>query len=112
MSATAACGFDCSTCDAYQATKANDAEAIRKLAEQASAHLGRTVDPASGWCDGCMAGGPRVAECCGECEVRACVRGRGFATCAECGEYVCAKLEPILPGLPGAKETLEALRRG
>ncbi len=110
---TAACGLVCDKdCPAYQATQANDAEGIRRMAEAASKALGRTVDPADGWCDGCMTEGTRKAACCRECGIRSCAVGRGFRTCAECGEYACEQLTAFLKEAPMAKAVLEGLRAG
>ncbi len=109
----AACGLICNVdCPAYQATQANDAEAIRRMAEQASRALGREVSTDDGWCNGCMTEGPRKAACCRECGIRACAVGRGLSTCAECADYVCEQLSAFLQETPTAKAVLEGLRAG
>ena len=110
---TAACGLVCDRdCPAYRATQANDAEAIRRMAEEASRALGRDVDPADGWCDGCMTESTRKAACCRECGIRSCAIGRGCSMCAECGDYACEQLAAFLKETPSAKAVLDGLRAG
>lgn len=110
---TAACGLVCDVdCPAYQATQAGDAEGIRRMTAEASQALGREVDPADGWCDGCMTQHARKAACCRECGIRCCAVGRGFQTCAECDEYPCEQLAAFLENAPTAMAVLKELRAG
>lgn len=104
------CGLVCSDCKAYQATQADDAAAIAKVAEAWSRHFNVTVAPESVWCDGCTTPSQRKCGHCRECEIRASGLARGLATCAECSDYRCEKLAAFLNEVPVAAETLEARR--
>ena len=106
------CGLVCSEYNAFQATQANDAAAIAKVAEGWSQQFNVTMTPEKVWCDGCTAAGPRKCGHCGECAIRACGLDRGLMTCAECGDYQCEKLTSFLQFVPAAAETLEARREG
>ncbi len=109
----AACGLVCDDdCPAYQATQANDAEAIRRMTEEASRALGREVDPADGWCDGCMTAGERKCGHSGECEIRACARGHQVANCAHCSDYGCERIAGFHREVSEAKATLDGIRAG
>jgi len=107
-----ACGLVCSECDAYLATQAGDAAAIERVAGEWSKQFGATISAASVWCDGCMTAGERKVGHAADCEIRACVVGRGLANCAACDAYVCDQLESFLTmaAESGARETLESLR--
>jgi len=107
-----ACGLVCSECPAYLATRKGDAVAVQRVAAQWSEQFGHSIPPQSVWCDGCMTGGERVCGHAGECEIRACVAGRGLSDCAGCGDFVCGRLERFLTMAAdsGARETLESLR--
>lgn len=89
----AACGLVCSECEAFVATRAGDADAIRRLAERWSAEFGVTVPAASVWCDGCMVIAERRGAHVDDCEVRDCVLARGLTDCSACDLYVCDMLE-------------------
>jgi hypothetical protein len=106
----AACGLVCSECPAYVATQNGDEEAIAKMAADAAAKLDREVNPEEVLCDGCLAESDRKCGYTAECEIRACVLGRGFANCAYCDEYVCEKLTGFLESAPGVKEVLDGIR--
>ncbi len=106
----AACGLVCSECPAYLATKANDAARVAEVAAQWSKDYGGDVKPEYVWCDGCMEPGPRKCGHVAECDVRACVVGRGLSSCARCADYGCEKITAFVNAAPAAKETLERLR--
>jgi len=108
----AACGLVCSECPAYEATKAGDAEAIGKVAQEWSEMFHADVKPEHVWCDGCMTDGPRKCHHTTECEVRACVAGRGLRNCAVCPDYGCETLTAFFEMAPPPRESLEALRAG
>jgi hypothetical protein len=105
-----ACGLECSACPAYVATQANDAAKIEEIARRWSAQFGADIRAENVWCDGCLTDGERKCGHCAECEIRSCVMGRGFATCAECGDYPCDKIKGFFEMVPHAKKTLDALR--
>jgi len=84
------CGINCGECPAYLATQANDAA---KLAETAKGWSSEEfpVGPDDIVCDGCHA--ERVAKFAPECTTRQCGQEKGVENCAQCGEYLCEKLE-------------------
>jgi hypothetical protein len=84
------CGIDCSACPAYIATQANHA---KKLAEVAKGWSSKEFPLSSEdvLCDGCHT--ERVAKFAPECTTRQCGLEKGVSNCAQCGEYVCEKLE-------------------
>jgi hypothetical protein len=106
----AACGLDCSKCDAYIATQANDPAALEQIAAKWRVEYNAPAIAAENiLCDGCMAGG-RVIGHCAECKIRLCALERGFTTCAECQDYACQQLADFFKMVPQAKLNLDALR--
>ena len=107
----APCGLICRECEAYQATQAEDADAIAAVAAEWRRRYAIAFSPDDLWCDGCTSSSERTARHTRECPVRCCAMGRGMATCAECGDYRCEQLTRLHRLVPQAHETLEALRR-
>ena len=105
----ACCGLDCWTCPGYIATK-NDDDELRK---QTALRWGSDEFPVRSEeinCAGCRNETLRW-KFCQTCQVRACVTGQGFGTCAECADFACEKLEGILRMVGDeARARLEALR--
>lgn len=84
------CGIDCCSCPANIATQANDNVKLAEVAKGWSSEefpLGFE----DVLCDGCHA--ERVAKFAPECATRQCGLEKGVENCAQCGEYVCEKLE-------------------
>ena len=107
----AACGLVCSSCNAFIGTRKNDAELIRKTAEEWTKEYGVEVPAEAVWCNGCMTdGGPKCMHCAQHCEIKPCVEARHYNTCAECAEYPCKKVSFIISGVPATKTLLEALK--
>jgi hypothetical protein len=105
-----ACGLECGACPAYAATQADDAARVAEIADQWSKEYGADIKPEHVWCDGCMTAGERKCGHTRECEIRACVVGRGLATCAGCDDYGCEKIAGFFEMCPEAKKTLDARR--
>jgi hypothetical protein len=105
-----ACGMVCSDCDAHKATQADDAAAAESVAALWTQQFGVPIPTEAVWCDGCMTGGDRTCAHVGECEIRACVVGRGLQNCAGCSDYACDQLQKFFAMAPGVQETLESLR--
>jgi hypothetical protein len=80
------CGLNCATCDARIATIKNDDE-LRK----ATADKWRTQYNASNLtfaminCTGCREEGEKFNHC-NICEIRNCVKAKGYDTCGDCQE--------------------------
>lgn len=105
------CGLTCSDCDAYQATKANDAARFESIAAKWRADYNNpAIEAASVWCNGCLSLRDRRCGHTDECRIRACGLEHGIANCAKCPEYGCEKIENFLSYVPGLRSTLEALR--
>jgi len=105
-----ACGLDCGECEACKATQANDADAIARVAAEWSKMYNADIKPEFVWCDGCMTDGVRKCGHCAECDIRACVVGRGLANCAGCDDYACERITKFFESVPCAKEGLDEIR--
>ena len=106
----AACGLDCASCETYQAHQANDLERKQDIATRWSQHYDATLSASDIACDGCMSEGAHFAWC-NNCPIRACVKGKGYQTCAECETFTCDKNAYLFQVAPQAKAYLEELRR-
>ena len=105
------CGLVCSECGAYLATQANDPAAIEAVAAEWRVQHSPHITAADVPCDGCGTEGKKCAHCA-ECDIRACGLAQAVATCADCTEYPCAKLERFFGSVPQARATLDTLRAG
>lgn len=106
----AACGLDCSQCEAYKITQANDTAAMEKLVAQWRVEYSSPdMTIQSVICDGCMVG-ERHGGYCGECPVRKCAVEHDVINCAYCADYGCETLQVFWQMAPQAKANLEALR--
>ncbi len=107
-----ACGLECSSCEAFKATKANDREALEALAVKWRVEYGSPDITAENiMCDGCLGGG-RTIGYCAMCGIRTCAVGRGLENCAACPDFGCEKSSAFWEKVPQAKANLEALRKG
>jgi len=104
------CGLNCSTCDARIATVKDDNE-LRK----ATAEKWRIAYNASDLsfdminCTGCREAGLKFSHC-GVCEIRNCVKEKGFNTCGECHEMeTCTIVSAVHKYMPEALENLKRL---
>jgi hypothetical protein len=106
----AACGLDCSKCEAYLATQAGDLLALEAVAEKWRTEYNAPAISADNiLCDGCMAGG-RIIGHCSECKIRLCALERGLENCAACPDYACEQLSAFFKMVPHAKLNLDSLR--
>ena len=105
------CGLDCSGCDAFQATRAEDEAAKLAIWEKWKVAYNAPDMPfAAVTCDGCTTGG-RAGGYCADCPVRACGEAHQVANCAHCEEYeACSTLHDFIADVIGAKENLESIR--
>lgn len=117
----ACCGIDCAACDAYVAARTDDDGLRRATAGRWARQLDVPVEPASINCDGCQQEDGRHLDYCAMCGIRACCAEKNLATCAECADYVCERLQRGFEFLSGilemgpideleARKNLEALR--
>ncbi|MFZ6026086.1 MAG: DUF3795 domain-containing protein [Chloroflexota bacterium] len=106
----AACGLDCSKCEAYQATQNNDDFAKERIAAQWRAEYNApNITIASVTCDGCMTG-ERHGGYCAECGIRKCAVERNLPNCAYCNDYACEALEGFFKVAPQVRANLETIR--
>jgi hypothetical protein len=106
------CGLDCSGCDAYLATQAQDVAAQARVLEHWRIEYGNPgMTLADVTCDGCTSADGRHGGYCGACPVRACGEARGVVNCAHCDEYeTCPTLNNFIANIPPARANLEQIR--
>ncbi len=106
------CGLNCAECEGFLATKNNDLELKKKIAEQWTKQFGHPIKPEEINCAGCTDLKGAHIGYCSQCEVRACGIQHKVANCAACPEYGCEKLTKFWAMAPAAKANLEVLRKG
>jgi hypothetical protein len=104
------CGLDCEQCGAFIATKNNDDDLRKKVAEEWAKQFNAPITPEHINCTGCSSTGIKTYYCGQLCEIRKCASPKSIGTCAECDDYPCDVLNAMLSAVPGLKEKLNALR--
>ena len=105
----ACCGLDCATCDARNATVANDEKLRKETAEKWKEQFSAEITPEMINCTGCREEGAKFTHCA-ECEIRNCVKAQGFDTCADCDKLEnCSIAGSIHKYLPEALTNLKSL---
>ena len=105
------CGLDCSECETFLATQADDDEQRRSVAANWSKTYNADIKPEQINCDGCRGDGRKFIYCEQMCQVRRCCQEKTRDNCAECDLYACEKVEKIHKAAPGAKANLDELRK-
>ncbi len=105
------CGLDCDRCEAFIATRNNDDGMRARVAEDWAKRYHAPIKPEHINCTGCKSDGVKTYYCDVLCEIRKCARRRSLHTCAECSDYACALLQPLLAAAPPAQSTLDAVRK-
>jgi hypothetical protein len=103
------CGLDCAACNAYLATKANDAALIERTAAEWSEMYHSNVTAKDVWCDGCTTQAGRLFGHCAECNIRACALAHQVANCGVCSEYCCDTVASFLEMAPDLKSVLDKI---
>jgi hypothetical protein len=104
------CGLDCSKCNAFKATQANDLERKKELAKKWTEGLNVEFQPEEITCNGCLS--DTLSGWCSKiCKIRPCAVERKVKTCAHCEEYPCGKLKEFLANEPEATQNLERIRQ-
>ena len=106
----ACCGLNCATCDARVATISNDDELRKATAEKwRVAFNAPDLSYEMINCTGCREEGVKFSHC-DECEIRNCVKAKGFDTCGDCNEMeVCTIVSGIHKYVPEAITNLRGL---
>ena len=84
------CGYRCDLCLAYAPNVALHSENQQILSDGWFQYFGFRLPPEQIYCDGCLAENPKLIDT--GCPVRPCVIERGLEHCAQCGQYICEKL--------------------
>ena len=106
----ALCGLNCSECEAYIATQANDIETLTRLSDQANHQYNLSLTWEDSQCDGCITIGGRLIGYCSQCSVRQCAAEHEVVNCAYCPEYGCATITQFFEMAPEAKTNLDFIR--
>ena len=104
------CGLNCSTCEAYIATKNDDLELRRKTAEFWSKEYDAEIKPEDIVCDGCLDKEGKHIGHWTKCELRTCNEGKGLENCAHCDDYICDKLNEYIKMSDEIKNNLKSVR--
>lgn len=104
------CGLNCVECDARIATVNNDDDLRKTTAEKWSVDFSApdlTFTMIN--CTGCREPGVKFSHCT-DCEIRNCVKAKGFETCGECSEMdTCTIVSAIHKYVPEAITNLRDL---
>lgn len=103
----ACCGINCETCDARIATVANDNKLREETAKKwREMYNSPNITAELINCTGCRVEGAKFGHC-NTCEIRNCVKTKGFNTCGDCKEMdTCEKIGFVLQHVPDAKANL------
>jgi len=106
----ACCGLNCATCDARIATIKDDDELRKATAEKWKKMYGASdLTPEMINCTGCREPGVKFSHC-NECEIRNCVKAKGYDTCGECKELeTCTIVAGVHKYVPDALMNLKNL---
>lgn len=109
-SMTACCGLNCTECDVFLATKNNDDDQRKRVAEKWSREFNWNLRLSDINCEGCKKENGQIFGFCNEYKVRACAKKSGIDNCAFCDEYACEKLQDIFSLDPAIKKNLDRIR--
>ena len=105
----ACCGLNCATCDARIATVNNDNVLRTQTAEKWKVQYNPNLTPEMINCTGCREAGVKF-EHCEQCEIRNCVKSKGYQTCADCDNLEnCSIIGNIHKYVPEALVNLKSL---
>jgi hypothetical protein len=104
------CGLNCATCDARIATVTNNDELRKVTADKWKVQFGAAeLSPVMINCTGCREEGVKFSHC-EVCEIRNCVKTKGFDTCGDCVDMeTCSLVSGIHKYVPEAVQNLRNL---
>ncbi len=104
------CGLNCASCDARNATIKNDDELRKATAEKwRITYSAPDLSVEMINCTGCREEGVKFSHC-NECEIRKCVKTKGFNTCGDCPEMeTCSIVSGVHKYVPEAITNLRNL---
>jgi hypothetical protein len=105
------CGLDCGECPTFLATRENDDQKRKEVAELWSKQYQSQFKPEDINCDGCLSGNGRLFIHCSVCEIRLCGREKAVKNCGHCHDYPCQKLDSFFMMVPLGKVTLDEIRK-
>ncbi|MEW6355972.1 MAG: DUF3795 domain-containing protein [Planctomycetota bacterium] len=85
-----ACGHYCAGCLDYRSLAENDDNLRRQVAATIKKEMNRDVPLDQVGCEGCWGNIHNAWTASLQCEIRQCVKAKGFATCADCRDFPCA----------------------
>jgi len=104
------CGLNCASCDARIATIKNDDELRKATAEKWRTQFNTSeITTVMINCTGCRENGVKFNHC-DVCEIRKCVKVKGYSTCGDCNEMeTCVIVSGVHKYVPEAILNLRAL---
>jgi hypothetical protein len=103
------CGLNCEACDARIATTQNSDELREATAEKWRQLYHSDITTESINCTGCRMEGAKFSYC-GACQIRSCVKAKGYETCGDCSEMAgCQIVAFVHKHVPEAIENLKRL---
>lgn len=104
------CGLNCANCDARIATIKSDNEIRKATAEKWKVmYSAPEISAEMINCTGCREEGVKFSHC-SICEIRNCVKAKGYDTCADCKEMeICEIVSQVHKYMPEAIMNLKNL---
>ena len=106
------CGLNCEYCEAYIATKNNDDELRKKVAEEWSKLNNVEITPEMINCEGCRRNGVKTPFCDSLCPIRQCALKKKYETCGDCQELEnCEKAAMVIKNNLEAYKNLKSMKK-
>ncbi len=103
------CGLDCAGCEARIATMSDDDDLRKATSEKWRVNYHADITPVMINCTGCREDGVKFSHC-NDCEIRNCVKDKGYSTCADCAELeTCNIVSGVHKYVPDALLNLKSL---
>jgi hypothetical protein len=105
------CGINCENCEARIATLRDDNAMREEVAAKWSVMFhSPEITAQTIHCTGCRMEGVKFPHCENTCDIRKCVKSKGYGTCADCAEIdACQIVAPIFTAVPETRENLKSL---